>query len=146
MEKSKNQELHVDKVKAITRNILYIVNLIDSLKVKCTIVFYIDIENVICILYNFVHKKNISVCVILSRWWYEIIEKPILFLNILFNLKCMSIRIATLNANGLGDYSKQNAIFNWCQKQNCLICLQETHYEYYLVKMAKGMERELFLK
>ena len=55
MEKSKNQELHVDKVKAITRNILYIVNLIDSLKVKCTIFFYIDIENVICILYNFVH-------------------------------------------------------------------------------------------
>ena len=58
----------------------------------------------------------------------------------------MSIRIATLNANSLGDYSKQNAIFNWCQKQNCLICLQETHYEYYRVKMAKGMERELFLK
>ena len=55
MEKSKNQELHVDKVKAIIRNILYIVNLIDSLKVKCTIFFYIDIENVICILYNFVH-------------------------------------------------------------------------------------------
>jgi len=39
LEKSKNRELHFDKVKAITRNILYIVNLIDSLKVKCTIFF-----------------------------------------------------------------------------------------------------------
>ena len=40
----------------------------------------------------------------------------------------MSLYIVTLTVNGMRDYNKRNAIFQWCKKQKIdIVCLQETH-------------------
>ena len=51
----------------------------------------------------------------------------------------MSIKILSLNVNGLRDKIKRRAIFNYCRDRADIICLQETHTD-------DAMERTISLE